>query len=321
MVTGTGSFILSQRDASGGGGMPAPPFAANSANNGLSVNGAGEIVLGDDIGGVLAALLSDREIDNNGFLFRFLNAGNDLLLLDPANDTYIFGDISQTYFYNDALGFEIASGGNAAIGQNVGNYRFGDLSAALNNTELSIDDPNQLVQFIFGTDPYFVLDNGTQNWAIGDYNNFVKPVVGLFSQLNLDGIYLEAHNTNDGRFNIDTGGASNHPLIETEIVRAGGIATGWTMDNDRYWLRHDNGYKMWFDWATSLYMIGDCDTFPTVGTGNGTHLNVDDAASTFFFKNTANNAGININGVGGFTGTVSPVNSITVDGGIVTAVS
>ncbi len=435
---GQGSISTSPK-AGTGSGMPAPPFAANSALNGLSVNGAGQIVLGDDVGGLLAALISDREIEMGNFFFRFLNAASDVMLLDPANDTWIFGDINQTYFYNDAFGFEISSGGVPSVGMNVMDFQFGDYNNTQNKTYLDIEDNNQQVNFFFdnvstsrflidyqsstygfgdfggfndpalfmtnaggdrsiqmvsgdvalteyatlelgndsgnnesfarmkanqgvgienqillekdqmflqmaapnamhllldpvndiidftlGGSRYLVLDNGTENWAIGDYDNFIKPVVGMYASGSADGVYLEAHNaasSTDGRFNIDTGGASNYPLIEAEIIRSTGIATQWTMDDDNYFLRHDNGYKIWMDWFLDKYMFGDCDTFPTVGTGNGTHMNIDDAANTFFLKNTANNAIINMNGVGGFTGTVTPVNSITVNGGIVTMVT
>jgi hypothetical protein len=54
---------------------------------------------------------------------------------------------------------------------------------------------------------------------------------------------------------------------------------------------------------------------------NGNILVVDDAASLIEITNNALNAVVRINGVAGFTGTVTPVTTITVNGGIVTNVA
>ena len=62
--------------------------------------------------------------------------------------------------------------------------------------------------------------------------------------------------------------------------------------------------------------MGDIDGFL-----NGGFIQIDDAGNAFKINNTASNIGININGVAGFTGTVTPVVSITVNNGIVTAVA
>jgi len=54
-----------------------PPFVAGSANNGLSVDGTtGKIVFGNDAGGNLADLLSDRFIDLKGFSANFIDPAN-----------------------------------------------------------------------------------------------------------------------------------------------------------------------------------------------------------------------------------------------------
>ena len=50
-----------------------PPFVATAADNGLSVDpGTGRIVLGNDVGGSAAGLLSIRDIELNGFEVDFL---------------------------------------------------------------------------------------------------------------------------------------------------------------------------------------------------------------------------------------------------------
>lgn len=70
-------------------GQVAPPFPANAAFNGCSVDPAtGQIVLGDDGGGVgLADLISNRFIESAGFNIRIQNAGVQLLeTIAPTNE-------------------------------------------------------------------------------------------------------------------------------------------------------------------------------------------------------------------------------------------
>lgn len=56
------------------------PFTAGSAINGLSVNAAGKIVLGNDTGGTTAKLLSAREVPMNGFNLMLSGATGNLLI-------------------------------------------------------------------------------------------------------------------------------------------------------------------------------------------------------------------------------------------------
>lgn len=57
------------------------PFAAGSANNGLSVDTVtGKIVLGNDTAGNLATLLSNRDIPLNGFLISLVDVPNSNLI-------------------------------------------------------------------------------------------------------------------------------------------------------------------------------------------------------------------------------------------------
>lgn len=53
-----------------------PPFPVTSANNGLSVSVTGEIVLGNNIGGVASTLLNSREIPTSGFNIVLSGTGN-----------------------------------------------------------------------------------------------------------------------------------------------------------------------------------------------------------------------------------------------------
>lgn len=53
-----------------------PPFPVTSANNGASVAATGEIVLGNDVGGIAATLLNSREIPTAGFNINLSGTGN-----------------------------------------------------------------------------------------------------------------------------------------------------------------------------------------------------------------------------------------------------
>ncbi len=92
---------------------PGPPFAANSAENGLSVDPiTGRIVLGNDVGGSDAALLSDRVIPMQGFTIemRAPGAQNDRLHFQ-ASEFYVtnttaarLGLVANTLLWFDLVG-------------------------------------------------------------------------------------------------------------------------------------------------------------------------------------------------------------------------
>lgn len=84
MNYGAGAIYTTKNNPSGA------PFVAGSAENGVSVDPVtGKIVLGNDVGSLLAQLLSDREITMNDFLIRLLNASEGLgsLVLSSGNIT------------------------------------------------------------------------------------------------------------------------------------------------------------------------------------------------------------------------------------------
>ncbi len=94
MLLGNGSIIYKGTRAAG------PPFVAASAINGVSVKPiTGEIVLGNDVAGVLATLISNREIPMATFLLR--------LLFPTANQSITFQNDVNT----DALSFLITNAG------------------------------------------------------------------------------------------------------------------------------------------------------------------------------------------------------------------
>jgi hypothetical protein len=87
-------------------------------------------------------------------------------------------------------------------------------------------------------------------------------------------------------------------------------------DNGQVIILRSIGIMAQLDFPNQLYQLGDIGNFST-----NTFFEVDAINSRFNFSNLLNTSRIKINGVTGFTGTVTPVVSITVNGGIVTNVT
>lgn len=203
------------------------------------------------------------------------------------------------------------SGTNVQLGQNLG--AVGNPGTLLSNREIPLNgfslelkgvgielEINDLTNSFRitnnGINEFLLIDILGGDYAIGDYwgtanGNYIE--VGDFA----DFISLDTKSTALGR----TGFGS----LTTNA--AGG-------KNLRY--NQAGGYYLDIDPINFSYKIGD-----VLNTHNGLFLNINDANGKAELRNTAGTSKIRINGVDGFTGTVTPVTSITVNGGIVTAVS
>jgi len=100
-----------------------PPFIPAAAQNGDSVDGTGKIVLGNDVGGILATLLNNREIPTGGFFIALTGAGQ--LLIGTAVSTgqalQVAGDAVIRNFLidsNGGLGARLFSGSEVFIQSN-----------------------------------------------------------------------------------------------------------------------------------------------------------------------------------------------------------
>lgn len=288
------------RQQTGGGGLSA-------ADNGLSIDPvSGSVVLGNDVGGNLAALLSDREIPMGNFAFRFLDAagGNRLFELDPVNQRYRMGDIDNLLarcflFVEDAAGSQSVgmTAGNLGLstawaiddvipsigGTLRGNralaflgfnstYLIGDLDNALNGTKLTLDDANQRA---------IIEDAGMTPYLFIDILNNVSQLQASQLAVTTAAVDLDA--------SVVPG--------EARILIDGFIKANFGLNTQR---------------------VGDISA-----AANGLIAGLDDATGIFDLSNTALTALFSANGVPGITGTfdVSVTPNITVNGGIITAIT
>jgi hypothetical protein len=170
-------------------------------------------------------------------------------------------------------------------------FALGDFFAAHNGINLELND---LIQRVFLGD-----SNGINNATfikIDDAVQTFEVFMGIASQ------QLELDPTNDTYWVGDVPGTFNTTFLY--------------MDTRSFEIDCGSDQIISADKIVGRYLFGDIPGFK-----NGLHLHIDDNAGQFIINNTAHNAVVVMNGVSGFTGTVTPVASITVNGGIVTNVT
>lgn len=160
-----------------------PPFPGTAADNGLSVDGVtGRIVLGSDLGTPIPGqLLSNREIDMNGFNFQMTDgAGGNFLLVDPIAGFYGLGDINgligQPALLMDGIAFRVNDTNALQVLEAnyfAGLFRFGNIGGQGNGMVTGIIDVTRQFVFQDGLGNRFLEMNATGNqYWIGDINGF-----------------------------------------------------------------------------------------------------------------------------------------------------
>ncbi len=285
MSVGQGSISVNQKaPVIPAPAPPGPPFLPASADNGTSIDPVtGRIVLGQAIGepGDPAQLLSDREIPLNNFFLRY-----------GINNTRFF--ISELIDFITAVtqNFEVSAGGffMQRLNQAIGRYEFGDISGFNNSSNLAIDDLLQTIQLSSGLNPGLLLDF-SGDYLLGDVNGVGNSgLIDVFDSGNRIG--LSIGNINPAQMNLRKSSETFNVIL-------------------------DGGIKFNIDAVLGAYQLGDIFG----SSGNGMFLEVDDSLGELKLTNIAANSAVRINGNLGFTGTVTPVTTITVVGGIVTNVA
>jgi len=391
-------FGISQKQEPGG--LPVgPPFAADSAENGLSVDSlTGRIVLGQSPGDATnpATLLNDREIPLSGFGLSFIGAdylgtphririSDDLIEMigenDNANGTHItmtdlnsglVTDISNTgttlqitsgsnvnisgssvnaeiiltahdivngigplVSVSPEIGFDVQGTFNApAVVKTLMGLSLNDNASAAGSLlmdlqvnsnsvfsvrkdgRLAITDPvtNDAAELLAGS---FDMQSG----ATGDVIQFDTGSIGLldgagqFSNISLFNSLNLWDNPSGNRLQLLNDGAGHGFLQEVQnsfVFLDLDLATGLTRIAGDLWNGTIGQLVMQTNNGDLSVVLGDVQA-----AVNSTLLRVDDNGQSIDLQT----AQVTINGTPGFSGTVTPVTSITVVNGIVTAVS
>jgi hypothetical protein len=334
MQFGQGSIgFISKKAATG------PPFPVNAADNGTSIDPiTGRIVLGNDPGDTVAQLLSNREIPLQGFQFQMTSPGSRFLI-NPSG-YYALGDIDgdntgltfaldesqpQAAFY-DALFGPMLLMDFGTPNMQLGQINGGGLLMDMNFNAGELYLYNGADQLIYAASDYFEIGDvaGTQN-GLRFYLN--QPTEEMFLGIGSTG-YLTANGlTNQVRLNPGNLNAPGVYLDGQNFIAYYGINDGgggynafiYDDTNHVFQIANTNGRLMEIDIGVSggNWLWGDVDA----NFGNGNIMRIDNNSNFFSFENSLNNTRLVVNGFGGVTGNFSPVNSITVEGGIITAVS
>lgn len=314
---------------------PAPPFASNAADNGLSVDGvSGRIVLGNDAGATAAALLSNREIPLAGFIFQMTqgNPNNGVFSVEGNNidDVIRFAmftgnDVAGGFTLMDVVhnDFSIQQsdgtvtgflGLNPVNGAIVRHDIISTVEATLSGGIVLNVIPNDGFHFVRNSltnHDYFSIDMVTRLFQLGD--------IGI----DLNGSAIAIDDTN--RFFSFYVGAPANEFLKVDPFNS----TYWLGDIpaavDSTYIYNDainfnvnaaGNQVISTDINIDQYIFGDIST-----VASGIRMNMIGPANQIAFDNAAHNVSIVMNTVLGFTGTVAPVNTITVNGGIVTNVA
>lgn len=239
-----------------------------------------------------------------------LTSANDGLMVDPVTGKIILGEPNAT------PGTPSQFLANKDLVTKGFLFRVGDVDFSANGTQWIMDDTNRRFLFTSAVGDMLDLDQTNGQYIIGDISaavNGTKFTVDdgaqIFTAVNNGSAYLTLDVANNYYSLGDDFNATN-----------GGV---FTIDNGAGRIQMKNlinGFisSQVFDirGALNTYSMGDLDL-----KNNGLRFVLDDTIAKFQIDNIAHNSLVRINGVDGFTGTVTPVNSITVNGGIVTAVS
>jgi len=329
-----GSGVIIRTNAApppGGGGVTA-------ANNGLSLSGS-TVQLGGSplLGNILIPLATfDFQLQDAAsgvslllqpsFQAASLSAGapaGSQILLDGLNGFAQVETNSGSSFLrldenvNNRFHVELLGNNVFDLDRINGTYRIGDLSNTANWSELAIDDLNNVMQFStnlgIGGQTFLRLDAFSGRYLFGDTGS------------SMNGTMFDIDDFNQTAVIQDSGSVRNYLLIDilNGMYKIGDIDSGLNglrMEIDDANLKVE--FKtltldlLWLDATSRKVLMGD------ISAGfNGTTLEVDDINSNIALYNVTNTATLTINGVAGFTGTVTPVTSITVNNGIVTNVT
>lgn len=218
-----------------------PPFPANTAYNGVSVDPVtGQIVLGDDLPGALmpASFVSDRNLNLDGFRLSVNNVAAPMLYIDPPTRQVLVGDVNGTFgggqlildatnmiswLTSDPFG-TLAS---LRLQQLLQLSELGDVSSP-NGVKLLVDAANNIIEadalefavFTPGFGFSLQLSNGSSTYAMGDINTglngtriVVDDVNAKFSAIAGGSLMMELDRTADAYSIGDVNGTAGQMTL------------------------------------------------------------------------------------------------------------
>lgn len=321
-------------------GSPGPPFPANSAENGLSVDSVtGRIVLGNNVLGIAgpAQLLNSREISTAGFSIFLLDIpggstnelnGQGVIASTPGGDQAQFtlqqiamitgnNTFTVSVLNNDCnlvINSDVPGGSNPPFITLVNNIS-PDFHSSLQNGAFHIGYTN-----VPPGDNKILTANPAGLFEFGDLSNVTNG-----SKISIDDttglvILQTLVNASPAKKVFSANGSTGIYAMGDVDTAAGGTAIRLNDAGAVEVTTMVNAVPgidvLILDGLNDRYSIGD-----SVSAGSGTLATLDGAAKQFQINNITNDMSVLIRGVLGFTGTVTPVTSITVLGGIVTSVT
>lgn len=268
-----------------------------------------------------------------------ISGGNTFFNMNIAGLVFGMGDLSNT-----GNGLQLAlsdAGRTSAIATTAGLmlradqanelYEFGDVNGVASGIQLSMDGATNQITLISD------INSATPTFLVLDGISLQVALETDDCRLGLDAtarsVFLGFNTTNETRIELSDSGQTLQFLSTTNtflnlnigagVFQIGDISTSL---NGSVLVLSDTSQFLSFQSAASeflrvdvpngLYQMGDIGA-----AANGGKIELQDAANVLVLSNTANTLAININGVAGFTGTVTPVTTITVNNGIVTNVA
>lgn len=286
------------------------------------------------------------------------NKGSSILLdggnaISQIGDTGSFGNTTIFLIDDTNQTAQLFSNANIFLNFDMGalSFRMGDIAGVGNGLELNMDDTLRLITMGTNAGFMFTLDQGAGIYMIGDVSGvagFGKLILNdAIDQFDIEldgttcirlsstagvqsfqmgngntGIIIDNSVTNSAIISINTNaimnlnnGAGVYQFGDISASASGSVLV--LSDVSQFLSFQVGGFQhLRVDAGNNLYQLGDIDS-----GANGGKIELQDAANLLILGNNANNLAININGVGGFTGTVTPVTTITVNNGIVTNVA
>lgn len=268
-------------------------------------------------------------IDDNALDIQLIPGGFPSLDLDILNLTYRMGDMAGSFTGGfievnaAAQYFQYKSFGNQYLVADAfaGIFQFGNINPST-GIQLYMDDNTGEIALGRGTGvlftPALALEVDAGNYSLGDVRHIANNNYLFIDDAN-GVVDLEA-NLPSGNFGGFVGNAANSSAVMFAGLSPNLLSYAVEIQSATpEILVRDNSSRRFLSLQpdNQLFYFGDIDNY----LGNGAYILVDNSVSKFVINDATNTMLVNINGVDGFTGTVTPVTSITVVGGIVTNVT